>query len=154
MSSAGPGGETEHIGIPRILHSSYCIPPTQGKSTCPRGRTLGPRVEKKGGGGGARSQREFARCAFFIIDSCLQIYVACNVRTMWCNVIVLIFIFNIRVFEMPFNCVKCYDFSYYISLEYYLDLHCLSRSRSRRALCSTFYLINANEISMNSTFMN
>lgn len=104
--------------------------------------------------GGARSQREFARCAFFIIDSCLQIYVACNVRTMWCNVIVLIFIFNIRVFEMPFNCVKCYDFSYYISLEYYLDLHCLSRSRSRRALCSTFYLINANEISMNSTFMN
>lgn len=153
MSSAGPGGETEHIGIPRILHPSYCIPPTQGKSTCPRGRTLGPRVEKKGGGGGLDRSASL-QGARFSSSTLVYKYVACNVRTMWCNVIVLIFIFNVRVFKMTFNCVKCYDFSYYISLEYYLDLHCLSRSRSRRALCSTFYLINANEISMNSTFMN
>lgn len=152
MSSAGPGGETEHIGIPRILHSSYCIPPTQGKSTCPSGRTLGPRVQKKGGGLDRSASLQGVR---FSSSTLVYKYVACNVRTMWCNVIVLIFIFNnVRVFEMPFNNVKCYDFSYYISLEYYLDLHCLSRSRSRRALCSTFYLINANEISMNSTFMN
>lgn len=151
MSSAGPGGETEHIGIPRILHSSYCIPPTQGKSTCPRGRTLGPRVQKKGGGLDRSASLQGVR---FSSSTLVYKYVACNVRTMWCNVIVLIFIFNnVRVFEMPFNNVKCYDFSYYISLEYYLDLHCLSRG-SRRALCSTFYLINANEISMNSTFMN
>lgn len=147
MSSAGPGGETEHIGIPRILHSPYCIPPTQGKSTCPRGRTLGPRVQKKGGGLDRSASLQGVR---FSSSTLVYKYVACNVRTMWCNVIVLIFIFNnVRVFEMPFNNVKCYDFSYYISLEYYLDLHCLSRSRSRRALCSTFYLINANEISMN-----
>lgn len=152
MSSAGPGGETEHIGIPRILHSSYCIPPTQGKSTCPSGRTLGPRVQKKGGGLDRSASLQGVR---FSSSTLVYKYVACNVRTMWCNVIVLIFIFNnVRVFEMPFNNVKCYDFSYYISLGYYLDLHCLSRSRSRRALCSTFYLINANEISMNSTFMN
>lgn len=151
MSSAGPGGETEHIGIPLILHSSYCIPPTQGKSTCPSGRTLGPRVQKKGGGLDRSASLQGAR---FSSSTLVYKYVACNVRTMWCNVIVLIFIFNVRVFEMPFNNVKCYDFSYYISLEYYLDLHCLSRSRSRHALCSTFYLINANEISMNSTFMN
>lgn len=152
MSSAGPGGETEHIGIPLILHSSYCIPPTQGKSTCPSGRTLGPRVQKKGGGLDRSASLQGVR---FSSSTLVYKYVACNVRTMWCNVIVLIFIFNnVRVFEMPFNNVKCYDFSYYISLEYYLDLHCLSRSRSRRALCSTFYLINANEISMNSTFMN
>lgn len=146
MSSAGPGGETEHIGIPLILHSSYCIPPTQGKSTCPSGRTHGPRVQKKGGGLDRSASLQGVR---FSSSTLVYKYVACNVRTMWCNVIVLIFIFNVRVFEMPFNNVKCYDFSYYISLEYYLDLHCLSRSRSRRALCSTFYLINANEISMN-----
>lgn len=109
------------------------------------------RKERRGGGLDRSASLQGAR---FSSSTLVYKYVACNVRTMWCNVIVLIFIFNVRVFEMPFNNVKCYDFSYYISLEYYLDLHCLSRSRSRRALCSTFYLINANEISMNSTFMN